>query len=82
MVNERDPKYGHVKDNGVKEAPFYVLLGAEMPCILIEVAFITNPGECRKLNMAAYQEEIANAIATGIQRYVEDIHPPVTEVGI
>jgi N-acetylmuramoyl-L-alanine amidase len=82
MVNERNPKYGRVKDNGVKEAPFYVLLGAEMPCILVEVAFITNPGECRKLNTAAYQEEIANAIATGIQRYVEDIHPTVTDVGI
>jgi N-acetylmuramoyl-L-alanine amidase len=82
MVNERDPAYGRVKDNGVKEAPFYVLLGAEMPCILIEVAFITNPGECRKLNTAGYQDEIANAIATGIRRYVEDIHPTVTEVGI
>jgi N-acetylmuramoyl-L-alanine amidase len=82
MVKERNPVYGRVKDNGVKEAPFYVLLGAEMPCILVEVAFITNPGECRKLNTAAYQEEIANAIATGIQRYVEDIHPKVTEVGI
>jgi N-acetylmuramoyl-L-alanine amidase len=82
MVSERDPAHGRVKDNGVKEAPFYVLLGAEMPCILIEVAFITNPGECRKLNTAAYQDEIANAIATGIQRYVEDIHPTVNEVGI
>jgi len=82
MVNERNPQYGRVKDKGVKEAPFYVLLGAEMPCILVEVAFITNPGECRKLNTAAYQEEIANAIATGIQRYVEDIHPTVAEVGI
>jgi len=82
MVNERNPIYGRVKDNGVKEAPFYVLLGAEMPCILVEVAFITNPGECRKLNMAAYQEEIANAIATGIQRYVEDIHPAgLTQAG-
>jgi len=75
LVNERNPRYGLVKDNGVKEAPFYVLLGAEMPCVLVEVAFITNPGECRKLNTVAYQEEIANAIATGIQRYMEDIHP-------
>lgn len=82
LVNERNPKHGRVKDKGVKEAPFYVLLGAEMPCILVEVAFITNPGECRKLNTAAYQEEIANAIATGIQRYVEDIHPTVADAGI
>ena len=82
MVNQHDPKYGGVKDHGVKEAPFYVLLGAEMPCILVEVAFITNPGECRKLNTADYQEEIASAIATGIQRYVEDIHPTVADVGL
>ena len=82
MVNEGDPKYGRVKDNGVKEAPFYVLLGAEMPCILVEVAFITNPGECRKLNTADYQEEVASAIASGIKRYVEDIHPAVADIGL
>jgi N-acetylmuramoyl-L-alanine amidase len=82
MVNERDPQYGQVKDNGVKEAPFYVLLGAEMPCVLVEVAFITNPGECRKLNTSAYQDEIASAIATGIKRYVKDIHPAIADIGL
>jgi N-acetylmuramoyl-L-alanine amidase len=81
LINERNPTYGRVKDNGVKEAPFYVLMGAEMPCVLVEVAFITNPGECRKLNTVDYQEEIANAIAMGIQRYIKDIHPAVNEVG-
>jgi N-acetylmuramoyl-L-alanine amidase len=42
-----------------------------MPCILVEVAFITNPRECRRLNTAGYQDDIADAIAAGIQHYVE-----------
>jgi N-acetylmuramoyl-L-alanine amidase len=75
MIKELSPKYGRISDKGVKEAPFYVLLGAQMPCILVEVAFITNPAECRRLNTAAYQDDIADAIATGIQRYMEDIQP-------
>jgi len=75
MVREISPKYSGVRNNGVKQAPFYVLIGAEMPCILIEVAFITNPRECRRLNTADYQESVANAIVTGIRQYMEDIHP-------
>jgi N-acetylmuramoyl-L-alanine amidase len=75
MLRKLNPRYGSINDKGVKQAPFYVLLGAEMPCILIEVAFITNPRECRRLNTASYQEDIADAITTGIQRYIEEIHP-------
>ena len=75
IIKKLRPRYGGVKNNGVKQAPFYVLMGAEMPCILVEVAFITNPRECRRLNTAGYQDDIADAIATGIQHYVENIHP-------
>ncbi len=75
MIRELKPKYQWIKDKGVKKAPFYVLLGAEMPSILIETAFITNPRECRRLNSASYQEDLANAIVTGLQRYIKDIHP-------
>ena len=75
MVRKLKPKYSRINDKGVKQAPFYILLGAEMPCILVEVAFITNPTECRRLNTAGYQEDIADAITTGIQRYIEEIHP-------
>jgi N-acetylmuramoyl-L-alanine amidase len=75
IIKKLSPRYGEVKNKGVKQAPFYVLIGAEMPCILVEVAFITNPRECRRLNTAGYQDDIADAIATGIQHYVENIHP-------
>jgi N-acetylmuramoyl-L-alanine amidase len=69
------PKYKRITDNGVKKAPFYVLLGAEMPCALVEVAFITNPKECRRLNTASYQEDVADAIVTGIKNYIKEISP-------
>lgn len=76
LIGKLKPKYSRVKDKGVKQAPFYVLLGAGMPSILVEVSFITNPRECRRLNTAGYQEDIADAIVRGIQRYIKEIHPP------
>ncbi len=75
IIRKLKPRYNRIKNNGVKQAPFYVLLGAEMPCILIEVAFITNPRECRRLNSAGYQEDIADAIVTGIQQFIKEIRP-------
>ncbi len=76
MVRKLKPRYSRINDKGVKQAPFYILLGAEMPCILIEVGFITNRTECQRLNTAGYQEDVADAIVTGIQHYIEEIHPP------
>ena len=38
--------YDHIRNNGVKQAPFYVLLGAQMPAVLVETSFISNPREC------------------------------------
>lgn len=52
-----------------------MLLGTEMPCILVEIAFITNPMECRRLNTASCQEAVADAIVTGIRNYIEEIRP-------
>ncbi len=54
---------------GVKQAPFRVLVGASMPAILVEVAFISNPEEEKLLSSDAYQAKIAAAVARGIQRY-------------
>lgn len=53
-------------DRGVKQAPFYVLAGARMPAVLLEVGFVTNPGEARALGTAKYQELVARSIAEGI----------------
>jgi N-acetylmuramoyl-L-alanine amidase len=77
MVQALQGKYKRMKDNGVKQAPFYVLLGAEMPSILVEIAFISNPEECRRLNTAAYQEAVVDGIVRGIETYIEEISPAV-----
>ena len=59
------------KDLGVKQAPFYVLIGAEMPAILAEISFISNKKEAERLRQDAYLGEVASQIAAGVARYVE-----------
>ncbi|MGE4560544.1 MAG: N-acetylmuramoyl-L-alanine amidase [Desulfobulbus sp.] len=59
------------RDLGVKQAPFYVLIGAEMPAILAELSFITNPQEARLLKNDHHLEKIAQQLAGGIVAYVD-----------
>ncbi len=54
---------------GVKQAPFRVLVGATMPAVLVEVAFISNPEEEKLLASDGYQAKVASAIARGIERF-------------
>ena len=56
-------------NRGVKQAGFYVLGGAAMPAILIEIGFVTNPVEERKLRDARYRDDIAQAIFAGLAEY-------------
>ena len=65
------PRYTHIKNRGVKKAPFYVLLGARMPAILIETSFISNPRECKRLRSESYQDHLCEGIINGIRKYVE-----------
>ena len=67
--------YSRVRGKGVKQAPFYVLLGAQMPAILIETSFISNPRECQRLNSTAYQDRMSEAIVKGIKKYISDMNP-------
>ena len=67
--------YSRVRGKGVKQAPFYVLLGAQMPAILIETSFISNPRECRRLMSTAYQDRMSEAIVYGIKEYIREINP-------
>lgn len=62
-----------LKDRGVKQAPFRVLMSATMPAVLIEVGFITNPDEEEKLRSPAYRESLALAISQSVQRFREDL---------
>jgi len=64
--------YSNVKDGGVRPAPFYVLVGASRPSILVEVGYITNDKERQRLFTQDYQEDIAKGIAKGIGRYIDN----------
>ena len=65
--------YSEIKDLGVKQAPFYVLIGAQMPSIMVEVSFITNRWEEKRLASDAYQDAVAEGIIAGIQSYIRQI---------
>ncbi|HEY7290927.1 MAG TPA: N-acetylmuramoyl-L-alanine amidase [Vicinamibacterales bacterium] len=58
-----------LKDLGVKQAPFVVLIGAAMPSVLAEISFVTNPQEARLLKSNAYRQKIAEALYAAIRKY-------------
>lgn len=70
LVSTLKRRYRRVKDLGVKQAPFFVLIGARMPSVLVEVSFISNREEEKRLKSDAYLERIAEGIAKGIKNYV------------
>lgn len=67
--------YSHIKNKGVKQAPFYVLLGAQMPAVLIESSFISNPRECKRLRNANFQLYFCRSIVEGIKKYIQTTNP-------
>jgi N-acetylmuramoyl-L-alanine amidase len=69
MVAEARKAHKGIKDLGVKGAPFYVLIGADMPAILVETGFITNPSERARLLSHEYQQRLARGIVSGIEGY-------------
>jgi N-acetylmuramoyl-L-alanine amidase len=58
-----------LKDRGVKKAPFVVLIGANMPSILAEISFVTNPKDAEQLQQPEYRERVAESLYKGIARY-------------
>ncbi|WP_320171819.1 N-acetylmuramoyl-L-alanine amidase [Maridesulfovibrio sp.] len=62
-----------VKDQGVREAPFYVLMGAKMPSVLIELGYLTNRTEAGRLNSDKYLSRIADGIVNGVLEYKKQI---------
>jgi N-acetylmuramoyl-L-alanine amidase len=67
--------YSKINSKGVKQAPFYVLMGAQMPAILIETSFISNPRECKRLKNTAYQDRMSEGIVKGIEEYIKETNP-------
>ncbi len=75
MYKHMKKKYSRIKNKGVKQAPFYVLLGAQMPSILIETSFISNSRECKRLINSKYQNHLCDAIVKGIRSYIKETNP-------
>ncbi|MCL2660168.1 MAG: N-acetylmuramoyl-L-alanine amidase, partial [Acidobacteriaceae bacterium] len=60
---------GGLKNRGVKRAPFVVLIGANMPSILAEISFITNPKDAGELRRSAYRQRVAESLYSGVAKY-------------
>ncbi|RLB17479.1 MAG: N-acetylmuramoyl-L-alanine amidase [Deltaproteobacteria bacterium] len=73
LVSDLNGRFRRVKNLGVKQAPFYVLIGAQMPAILVETGFLTNAVERKRLVTKTYQEEVAQGICDGIKGYIKSI---------
>ena len=73
LVGKLRKSYSKVSNLGVKQAPFYVLIGAQMPSILVEVSFISNKMESQRLASPAYRQKIAEGLADGVQKYISEI---------
>jgi N-acetylmuramoyl-L-alanine amidase len=61
------------QNRGVKQAPFVVLIGADMPSILAEIGFISNPQEERSAKTPAYRQQIAEALFKGVKSYADTL---------
>jgi len=69
MVSGLRPGNKTLRDLGVKQAPFVVLIGASMPSVLAEISFVTNSQEGRLLKTPAYRQKIAESLLKGVLRY-------------
>ncbi len=65
---------GGLKNRGVKKAPFVVLIGANMPSILAEISFVTNPTDADELRRPEYRERVAESLYAGVARYAKAIN--------
>ncbi len=69
ILGTLNKSYSNVQDGGVREGPFWILVGAQMPAVLVEVGFISHPEEAARLINQKYQKKFALGMADGIERY-------------
>jgi N-acetylmuramoyl-L-alanine amidase len=79
MVRKLKASNQQVRDLGVKQAPFVVLVGASMPSVLVEVSFLTHKQEGRLLGTGAYRQRIAEALLDGVRRYLRTLKRATTD---
>ncbi len=75
LVSRLRPHNPPLRDLGVKQAPFVVLIGAGMPSVLSEIAFISHDGEGSLLRTEKYRQRIAEALAAAVVRYTRTLKP-------
>lgn len=73
IVSNVSHKYSSINNKGVKKAPFIVLIGADIPSILVETSFITNPKDEKRLKDRKYIDYIAEGIFVGVKRYSTEV---------
>jgi N-acetylmuramoyl-L-alanine amidase len=73
MVGSLRPIYAGALDRGVHTAPFYVLIGANMPSVLAEIAFVSHPEEEKLLKSPEYRDRIARSLLAGVRGYLEGL---------
>ena len=66
-------KNPNLRNRGVKKAPFVVLIGANMPSILAEISFVSNPDDAKKLKTNDYRQRIADSLYKGVSKYVNSL---------
>jgi len=73
LVGHMKRRYSGIVDLGVKRGPFYVLVGAYMPCVLVETAFLSHPVEGRRLAREDYRADVAQGLYDGVSRFLRDL---------
>jgi N-acetylmuramoyl-L-alanine amidase len=73
IVRSLSNNYKDVKDLGVKGGPFWVLIGGEMPSILVEISHLSNSKEAERLKSPQYRQQVARGIYGGINNYMESL---------
>jgi N-acetylmuramoyl-L-alanine amidase len=79
-VHKELDKIGKMHSRRVQNAGFMVLKSPDIPSMLVETGFISNPNEARRLTNAKHQEKIANSIVNGVRAYFEETPPPDTKI--
>ena len=71
VASQLQKAHSQTRDRGVKQAPFIVLIGANMPSILSEVSFMSNPSDEKLLKSSSYRQKLAEALCRGIESYAD-----------
>lgn len=79
LVRSLSKKYSNINSLGVKGGPFWVLIGAEVPSVLVEISFLSNPTEEKRLKSTQYRQHIAQGIYEGIMAYKHSLEKGIVQ---